>query len=163
MSIFPISLAILLLYQKYTGQYSKSSSMIKKSSSYTLNTCQKLVTNLKENVNIFNDFSSEQRQPFWNNSTPFNSNIWRHQQTKHSWYCYLTLLPCFSSCYGATGRKLIPLQSILSNFRILIPTCTSPLQIFLYCCLSSLIWSTSTFLSTMWDLIHGNLCLSNLT
>lgn len=75
MSIFPISLAILLLYQKYTGQYSKSSSMIKKSSSYTLNTCQKLVTNLKENVNIFNDFSSEQRQPFSNNSTPFNSNI----------------------------------------------------------------------------------------
>ena len=95
MSIFPISLAILLLYQKYTSQCSKSSSMIKKSSSYTLNTCQKLVTNLKENVNIFNDFSSEQRQPFSNNSTPFNSNIWRHQQTKHSWYCYLTLLPCF--------------------------------------------------------------------
>lgn len=74
MSIFPISLAILLLYQKYTGQYSKSSSMIKKSSSYTLNTCQKLVTNLKENVNIFNDFSSEQRQPF-SKTAPHSTQI----------------------------------------------------------------------------------------
>lgn len=34
---------------------------------------------------------------------------------------YLTLLACFSSCYAATGHSFIPLQSILSNFRSLIP------------------------------------------
>ena len=42
------------------------------------------------------------------------------------------LVPCFSSCCAANGYNLIPLQSILSNFRSLIPICPSTLQIISY-------------------------------
>ena len=72
------------------------------------------------------------------------------------------ILPCFSSFCAATGHNLIPLQSILGNFRSEIPVCSYLSQICLNCCSTSLLWSTSVSISAMWNPFHGSICWSNL-
>ena len=66
------------------------------------------------------------------------------------------LLPWSSNCFAVTAQNLLPLQSIISNFKTLIPECHLLVQIFFYCC--QVFFGLSVVLFSHWNVPSMAIC-----
>ena len=72
-------------------------------------------------------------------------------------FYYLNLLLSWSSnCFAVTACNLLPLQSIVSNFKTLIPDCHPLVQIFFYSC--QVFFGLSVCLFSQWDIPSMIIC-----
>ena len=71
------------------------------------------------------------------------------------------LLPWSSNCFAVAAHNLLPLQSIISNFKTLIPECHPLVQIFFCSC--QVFFGLSVCLFSQWDILSMAVCVGWLS